>query len=110
MNEELDPGLLRLIKYTDSEGKVERFFLIKRIQNDCKRLGGVLGIDEDTLTAFSKKKDDILEVCNDILHEWLKRGEGKYDGTWAGLLQAMNDAELGGVARKLKEALTFHFK
>ena len=110
MNNELDPGLLTLIKYTDSEGKENRFYLIKKIQNACKKLGDVLGIDEDTLTAFSKKKDDISEVCKDILHEWLQRGEGQYAGTWAGLLQAMNDSELGGVARKLKEALTFHFK
>ena len=108
-----DPGLLTLIKYTDSEGKVERFYLIKRIQNDCKKLGSVLGIDEDTLTTFStQRNNDIPEMCNDILHEWLKRGdeESEYDGTWAGLLQAMDDAELGGVAQKLKEALTLHFK
>ena len=110
LNDEIDPGLLTLIKYTDSEGRVRRFYLIESIQNDCKMLGKVLGINEGTLTAFYNKKDDISEVCNTILHEWLKRGEGKYDGTWAGLLQAMEDAQLGGVARKLKEALTLHFK
>ena len=111
MNYELDPGLLTLIKYTDSEGKDHKFYLIKKIQNDCDELGTVLGIDKETLDAFYEtNKPKPAKVCADILDEWLKRGEGDYDGTWAGLLRAMVDAGLGGVAKQLNMALTLHFR
>ena len=110
LNDEPDPRLLTLIKYTDSEGKDQTFDLIKRIQNDCKKLGTVLGIDRETLTAFYETNKPKPEVCEDILDEWLKRGEGDYEGTWDGLLRAMNDAGLGGVAEHLNMALTLHFR
>ena len=110
MNKEPEIKLLTLIKYTDSEGKEYKFHLISKIQNDCKRLGTVLGIDEETLTAFSERNKPKSDVCTDILHEWLKRGGGDYDVTWGGLLKAMNDAGLGHVSKQLNRALNLHFK
>lgn len=111
MNKEVDTKLLTLIKYTDSEGKVKRFNLLREIQGDCTRLGSILGIDEDTLTASENSKDNQEQVCKNILvDKWLKRGEGGYDATWAGLLEALEDASLGGVAKKLNETLKLHFK
>ena len=110
MNKEPDIRLLTLIKYTNPEGKEDRFYLTRTIQNDCKYLGTFLGIDKETLTAYSEKIKPKSEVCEDILYEWMKRGEGDYVVTWAGLLKAMDDAGLGGVANQLIRALNMHFK
>ena len=49
-------------------------------------------------------------VCSEILNEWMTRGEGEYEVTWAGLLQALRDAQLNGIAKHLKNTLTLHFK
>ena len=110
INKEPDIRLLTLIKYTNPEGKGDRFYLTRTLQNDCKHLGTFLGIDKETLTAYSEKSKPKSEVCEDILYEWMKRSEGDYDVTWAGLLKAMDDAALGGVANQLFRALNMHFK
>lgn len=98
--------LLTLIKYNDSEG--ERMFnLIMKIQNDCKDLGTVLGIEEETLNSF-KPGVSPKDKCTTILHKWIQRGKGDYEVTWDGLLKALNDSGLGGIAKHFEKALTFH--
>lgn len=112
-NKQPDIQLLILIKYTNSEGEEDRFYLTTRIQNECKHLGTLLGIDKGTLTAYYEKNKPKPEVCEDILDEWMKRGKrhkGGYDVTWAGLLKAMDDAGLSGVTDTLINALKLHFK
>ena len=108
MNKEPDIRLLTLIKYTNPEGKEDRFYLTRTIQNDCKNLGTFLGIDKETLPTLRRVSLNLR--CEDILYEWMKRGEGDNDMTWAGLLKAMDDAGLGGVAHQLISALSMHFK
>ena len=92
---------LHLIKYIDFEGNMRQFRLISEIQNYCRELGYVLGV-RVRLDEF----DTLKEQCEKILHMWLVRGDGMYSVTWGGLLQALKDAELGGVAKRLEEALT----
>ena len=98
--------LLSLIKYSDSEGNDKSFRLVEKIQNDCKDVGEQLGIDRETLNSYDRKSQlDPEDACKDILDEWIKRGE--YEVAWSGLLKALEKAHLGGVAKGLKEALTF---
>ena len=97
---------LHLIKYTDSEGNAKTFRLLEEIQNNCRVLGIVLGIEKATLFEALDKRLTPVEQCEFILSLWLMRGDGEYSATWAGLLQALEDVELGGVARHLREALT----
>lgn len=101
--------LLQLIKYTDSKGNSVEYRLINKIQNDCKQLGYRFGIDQETIKGFDKNKvSPPVEVCEDILNEWIRRGKG--DVSWGGLLKALEDVELNGVAKHLWNALTLHFK
>ena len=97
--------LLHLIKYTDSDGNNKMFRLISEIQNSCRRLGTLLGIPKATLDGFDNSLT-LEEQCEKILDLWITKGDGEYSATWAGLLQAMEDAELGGVAKHFREALT----
>ena len=103
--------LLRIIKYTDANGKEHKYYFIQEIQNECRKLGSILGIDSGTLVAFNKKSDTTEDFCEAVLSEWMKRGEGGQKVTWGGLLQALEDAQLGGDPyHNLKTALTWHFK
>jgi hypothetical protein len=104
LNVEPQMKLLHLIKYKDSEGNDKKFRLISVIQNNCRHLGTLLGIEEAQLDSFDSLKPDVQ--CREILDLWITRGEGDYPVTWAGLLEAMEDAELGGIANSLREALT----
>ena len=100
--------LLQLIKYTDSNGDSATFRLIATIQNDCRALGTRLGIEKATIDGFDRRHNIITqeEKCENILDLWMKRGDGEYEVTWAGLVQALEDIQLKGVAQELKRALT----
>ena len=104
INKEPEMNLLHRIKYTDSEGNSGTFHLIKTIQNDCRSLGTQLGIEEAILYGLDSKLSR-EEKCEKILDLWIKRGEGKYEVTWAGLLQALEDIQLKGVAKHLRTVL-----
>lgn len=71
--------------------------------------GTVLGIDKVTLMIFDKTGPREADDCKYILEEWMEREDGDYEVTWAGLLEALNDAALVRVARDLKTALRLHF-
>ena len=105
LNVEPQMRLLHLIKYNDSEGNYKMFRLISEIQNSCRRLGTLLGITKATLDGFDSSLT-LEEQCEKILDLWITRGDGEYSVTWAGLLQAMGDVQLRGVAKNLREALT----
>ena len=104
-NEEPEMNRLQLIKYTDSEGNSRTFRLIEKIQNHCKRLGIRLGIERATLDGFDNRLT-LEEKCEKILELWMMRGDGEYEVTWDGLLQALEDIQLKGVADHLRRALT----
>ena len=103
-NEEPEMNRLQLIKYTDAEGNSRTFRLIEQIQNHCKRLGIRLGIEKVTLDGFDNRPTP-EEKCEKILELWMMRGDGEYEVTWAGLLQALEDLQLNRAARHLRKAL-----
>ena len=101
--------LLQLIKYTDSKGNRDEYRPISNIQNHCKKLGERLGIDRNTIIGFDKNNvRPPSDVCEDILHEWINRGQG--DVSWHGLLQKLEEVQLEGVAKHLYSALEKYFK
>ena len=106
MNVEPKNKLLHLIKYTDSEGNDKEFRLISEIQTSCRRLGTLLGITKAKLDGIDSSLT-LEEQCEKILDLWITSGGeySEYSVTWDGLLQALRDAELGGVAKHLREAL-----
>ena len=103
--------LLFYIQYTGPDRKETSFRLIDEIQMQCSRLGTQLGIDTPTLKIFEAGGRPALDVCRDILDEWMmRRMESSYPVTWAGLLKAMKTVQqLNRAANLLEKALTFHF-
>ena len=112
MNQEPTLQLLSLIQCPNPDGSTTSFYLIREIQNRCIVLGTRLGIDEPTLQSLRERNvhHGLERLCTEILNEWIIRGEGNYNVTWAGLLQALQDVPLKGIAKRLKEALTLYFK
>ena len=104
-NREPEMNQLQLIKYTDSEGNPRTFRLIEMIQNNWRKLGTRLGIEKATLDGFDNRLTQ-EEKCEKVLDLWMMRGEREYKVTWAGLLQALEDIQLKGVANHLQTALT----
>ena len=96
---------LHLIRYTDSAGNEKAFRVISEIQKNCRRLGFQLGIEKATLDGVDSSLA-LEEQCEEILDLWIRRGDGEYSVTWGGLLEALEHADLGGIAKHLKEALT----
>ena len=95
--------MLYHIKYTDKERNEQNFYLI---QTKCKKLGTILRIEQGTLDSFDiKYRGDMESFCKTALHIWITRALGKCSVTWGGLLEALKDAQLGGIATKLEAAL-----
>ena len=106
LDKEPEMKLLHLIKYTDAAGESRTFHLIMKIQNDCRRLGTLLGIDNAILNGIDNRLTP-EEKCEKILDQWMMRGDSReYKVSWAGLLQALEDLQLKGVAKHLRLALT----
>lgn len=102
--------LLSHIKYIDSEGQEQHFRLIREIQADCKQLGLHLGVDSGTLKGLDKQHRGIMEdFCADVLEIWKVRARGYYPVTWGGLLDALEDADLKIIAKKLQKALVLFY-
>ena len=102
--------LLTLIKYTDpDDGNEKMFNFLAKIKGDCLYFATVLNINEDTLAFFDDSDRRRVGDCRNVLEEWIAQGGGDYEVTWAGLLEALNDAQLLEVARQLKKALTLYF-
>lgn len=106
MSQEPNRKLLALIKYTYCV-KEREFRLISKIQNECTYLGTELGVDDETIDRIRKTEVSKVDMCTSILQTWKQRGDSEYEVTWGGLLEALNNTELGGVAKQLKRALTF---
>ena len=67
-----------------------------------------MNIEQPTLEGFERSHKDPVDICNKILGTWLERGGDHV--TWAGLLQALGDAQLGGIAKQLTEALNAYYR
>ena len=102
--------MLSFINYKTSEGN-KKFYLIARIQgNNCVSLGRLLEIEHETLKAIERQyREDPVPVCTSILDTWITRAEGRYKITWGGLLNALRDARLGGIANDLEKALEHYY-
>ena len=100
-------NLLSLIKYTDSQGHEEKFYLISEVQNDCHNLGIQLDVSPATLNGLRSTYGNPPDFCREILRIWINQGEGV---SWGRLLQALDDIKLGGIANRLSKALSGLFQ
>ena len=100
------PKMLRIIKYTDSQGSPQTLRLLTLSCNKWRAMGDLCDIQPSTLDAIATKHHhDPSDCCYAVLTEWLSNQCEDYPSTWQGLIDLLTDAELAVVSNTLEEAL-----
>ena len=98
--------LLICFKYNDENGVQHKIFIIDRVASYWRRLGPLLNISEDHLNNIEHNQYHKIEnCCRVMLSDWLQGTAGDGSATWERLLEAIEDARCGELAKQVKTAL-----
>ena len=97
---------LALIKWKDKQGQTQRFYLMDKIAYKRRTLGELLGLpfsEQQSLAA--EHRDKPKDCCRTVLGQWLGNPPPDYPATWQGLLELLEDSQLGQVVTELRNVL-----
>ena len=69
----------------------------------CDKISILFNIPAPVYNGWEQGSQD--EICHTVLQHWLDSGTGRYPTTWSGLIEVLEDVQLGEVAKQLKRAL-----
>ena len=105
-SEPIQPQHLTLIRWKDDQGQTQRFFLKDRISHRWRDIGELTGLLYPELDNISEKyRGDPSECCRTVLGRWLDNPPPNYPTTWQGLLELLEDSQLGQVVSELRAIL-----
>ena len=97
---------LALIKWKDEQGQTQRFYLMDKIAYKWRTLGELLGLPFSKLQSVTADhRDKSEECCRAVLGQWLDNPPPDYPTTWQGLLELLEDSQLGQVVTELRNVL-----
>ena len=97
---------LALIKWKDGQGQTQRFYLMDKIAYKWRTLGELLGLSFSKLQSLAADhRDKSEECCRAVLGQWLDNPPPDYPTTWQGLLELLEDSQLGQVVTELRNVL-----
>jgi hypothetical protein len=97
---------LTLIKWKDDQGQTQRFYLMDSIAYKWRTLGELLGLPFSKLQSLAAEhRDKPEECCRAILGQWLDNPPPDYPTMWQGLLELLEDSQLGQVVAQLRDVL-----
>ena len=97
---------LTLIKWKDEQGQTQRFYLMDKIASKWRTLGQLLSLPISKLQSLAAEhRDKHEECCRDVLGQWLDNPPPDYPTTWQGLLELLEDSQLGQVVSELRNVL-----
>jgi hypothetical protein len=97
---------LALIKWKDDQGQTQRFYLMEKITHEWRTLGEHLGFDYSKLESIAAHhRGNPKECCRAVLGQWLDNPPPDYPTTWQGLLELLEDSQLGQVVTQLSNIL-----
>ena len=100
------PQHLSLIRWKDDQGRTQRFFLKDKISHKWRDIGERTGLAFPKLDNISEKyRGDPKECCRAVLGQWLDNPPPDYPTTWKGLLELLEDSQLGQVVTELRAIL-----
>ena len=100
------PQHLSLIRWKDDQGRTQRFFLKDKISHKWRDIGERTGLAFPELDNISEKyRGDPKECCRAVLGQWLDNPPPDYPTTWKGLLELLEDSQLGQVVTELRAIL-----
>ena len=99
------PDLL-CFKYNDISGTQYRIRIIDTVASHWRRLGLALKISDYHLNNIERNHGNVEERCQTMLSDWLQGTVGDRPVTWETLVEAIDDARLGELAKQLKRVLS----
>ena len=97
---------LALIKWKDDQGQTQRFYLMEKIAYKWRTLGELLGLPFSKLQSLATEhRDKPEECCRAVLGQWLDNPPPDYPITWEGLLELLEDGQLGQIVTELRNVL-----
>ena len=98
---------LTLIKWKDDRGEIQHFYLQENISHKWRTIGGILDLTYSQLQSLADEhRDKPKECCRAVLGHWLENPPGDYPNTWQGLVDLLEDSQLGQVVAQLRNALS----
>ena len=78
---------------------------MERISFKWRDVGELLLSFEQLHCIAEEHRDKHMDCCRAVLHHWLENPPEEYPITWRGLIELLQDSELGQVVAELKNAL-----
>ena len=98
---------LKLIKWRDERGETQRFYLMERASLKWRDIGELISLSFQQLECMEKEyRDKHIDCCRAVLGHWLDNPPEEYPITWRGLIELLQDSELGQVVTELKSVLS----
>ena len=97
---------LSLIKWKDNLGRSQRYYLMDKITHEWRTLGELLGLLSSELQSLAAEHQNRpKECCRAVLDQWFDNPPPNYPTTWQGLLELLEDSQLGQVVTELRAIL-----
>ena len=79
---------------------------MEKISHKWQDIGELLDIPHSKLKSISMKdRGDPSECCRAVLREWMDNPPPDYPTTWQGLIDLLEDSQLGQVVSELRNVL-----
>ena len=90
----------------DESGEIQRFCLTEKVAYKWHTIGMLLGLTYSKLQSFADEyRQEPIECCQAVLGLWLDNPPPGYPATWQGLIDLLEDSQLGEIATKLRTVL-----
>ena len=77
-----------------------------KISHKWRDIGGLTGLSFSDLENISEKhRGDPKECCRAVLGHWMDNPPPDYPTTWQGLIELLEDSQLGQVVSQLRTVL-----
>ena len=96
---------LELLK-KGNQNPPQRLRVIERICLKWRDMGTLLGVDHAALGVIKNERQGAKDCCYGILEKWFDNGSKRYPLDWGGMLELLDDLEMSGVAKELREMIS----
>ena len=80
---------------------------MERISSKWRDIGDLVGLSFQQLECMAKEyRDKHMDCCRAVLGHWLDNPPEDYPMTWRGLIELLEDCQLGQVVSELKNVLS----
>ena len=93
---------LRLLKWENEKGEMQRLKLLEEICPHWKEIGDLLGLRPCRIEAIEKNRREEKDCCRDVITDWLESDELEYPATWKGFTDLLEDIGLNKLVKTIK--------